>query len=94
VWNVSGSGDAAIETGVAAMVAFFHSLNMPTRLSDYGISAAEAARKVSERFAARNTTLGEHADLGPKQALAYKQSGHAVQFIVPKLQTYALIAVE
>lgn len=61
VWNIGG-GDL-VEAGVSRMEQFFHSIGMPTRLSDYGISAADAAKKISERFAARNVRHGEHGDL-------------------------------
>jgi NADP-dependent alcohol dehydrogenase len=66
VWNVSGGDeDAAIERGIAHMVAFFESLGMPTKLAAYGISAAEAAAKVAERFTRRGVKFGEHGDLTP-----------------------------
>ena len=43
--------------------AFFHSLNMPTRLQDFGIEAEDAARKVGERFASRQSAFGEQGDI-------------------------------
>jgi hypothetical protein len=43
---------------------------MPTRLSDYGISAPEAAKKVRERFAARGARFGERGDIGAEAAAA------------------------
>jgi NADP-dependent alcohol dehydrogenase len=60
IWGV----DTA-EMAIAKTEEFFHSLNMPTRLSDYGIAADEAADKVRARFAERGTTLGEHNDITP-----------------------------
>ncbi|MDR2580482.1 MAG: iron-containing alcohol dehydrogenase [Fibromonadaceae bacterium] len=50
---------------------FFESLGVPTKLSGYGIAAAEAAEKISKRFEARGLTsergLGENACIGPKE---------------------------
>jgi len=60
IWGV----DTA-ETAIAKTEEFFHSLNMPTRLSDYGIAADEAADKVCARFAERGSQLGEHNDIAP-----------------------------
>jgi NADP-dependent alcohol dehydrogenase len=50
---------------IAKTEKFFKSLGMPTRLGDYQISGAEAAKRVSARFAERKTVLGEHGDLTP-----------------------------
>jgi NADP-dependent alcohol dehydrogenase len=60
VWNVKTAKEAILKTET-----FFHSLKMPTRFGDYKISAKEAARKVRERFAERETVLGEHGDITP-----------------------------
>jgi NADP-dependent alcohol dehydrogenase len=60
IWNV----DTA-EMAIAKTEEFFHSIKMPTRLSDYGIAADEAADKVRARFIERGTTLGEHNDITP-----------------------------
>lgn len=54
IWNVDGP-EAAIEKTEA----FFHSLNMPTRLRDHGIDAEDAAGKVRDRFASRRAKFGE-----------------------------------
>ena len=69
VWGIADANEsAAIEKGVTAMEQFFHSLGMPTRLADYGISPADAAQRVSERFAQRSTKLGENGEIGPADA--------------------------
>jgi NADP-dependent alcohol dehydrogenase len=60
--NVSEKADAAIEK----LVEFFHHLDMPTRLSDYGISGEEV-RRVADRFAARGKILGEHNNITHSQ---------------------------
>lgn len=65
VWGVSQA-----EETIARTDAFFASLAMPTRLKDYGISAADAAAKVEARFAARGQRLGERGDLMPADAAA------------------------
>jgi NADP-dependent alcohol dehydrogenase len=68
VWHLT-QGD---EAGRAAQAiekteAFFKSVGVPTRLSEYGIDAAEAGQKVAERLAKRGALIGEFGDLGPKE---------------------------
>ncbi|MDR3000166.1 MAG: iron-containing alcohol dehydrogenase [Fibromonadaceae bacterium] len=50
---------------------FFEFLGVPTKLSAYGVNAAEAAEKISKRFEARGLTsekgLGENGCIGPKE---------------------------
>jgi NADP-dependent alcohol dehydrogenase len=58
IWNVSDARAAIDKTE-----AFFHSLNMPTHLKDFGIDAEDAARKVGERFANRKSAFGEQGDI-------------------------------
>ena len=65
VWNV-----ATAEEAIEKTEAFFQALGMPTRLSDYQITAADAAEKVRARFAQRQAAYGEHADFGPPDASA------------------------
>jgi len=62
VFGVQGA-EAAIE----ATESFFHGLGMPTRLSDHGVDAGEAAARIVERFEARGTVLGEGKDLTPER---------------------------
>jgi NADP-dependent alcohol dehydrogenase len=63
VWNV-GTAEEAIEKTEQ----FFHSIGMPTRLSDYSITAADAADKISQRFKSRSAAYGERGDFGPQDA--------------------------
>jgi NADP-dependent alcohol dehydrogenase len=63
VWNV-GTAEEAIEKTEQ----FFHSIGMPTRLSDYSITATDAAEKVTQRFKARSAAYGERGDFGPQDA--------------------------
>jgi NADP-dependent alcohol dehydrogenase len=66
VWGAGGKDDAAaIDEGIRRTREFFEGLGMRTRLGDYGISPADASRRVSERFRARKTRLGEGECLGP-----------------------------
>jgi len=60
VWGVKTSKEAILKTE-----AFFHAVKMPTRLGDYKIDAREAARKVRERLAERDSVFGEHKDITP-----------------------------
>ena len=69
VWNVSTGQEAVSKTE-----AFFHSLGMPTRLSDYGINAAEAAQRVEARFKARGVAFGEAGDIDGAAAAAVLRS--------------------
>jgi NADP-dependent alcohol dehydrogenase len=68
VWaETAADSEVAIEAGIARTVAFFESLGMKTHLADYGISPAEAAERIGDRFAQRGTRLGEHGDLTADQ---------------------------
>lgn len=70
VWGLQETDDArAAEQAVAKCVEFFHSLGMKTRLADYGIQPADAAKKVADRFRSRNTVLGDITPEGTKQIL-------------------------
>jgi NADP-dependent alcohol dehydrogenase len=60
VWGVKTAKEAILKTE-----AFFHSIKMPTHFDDYKISAKEAARKVRDRFAERDSVFGEHSDITP-----------------------------
>lgn len=65
VWRVNDRDDAsAARKGIRKMEAFYHSLGMPTKLSDYGIDSREAARRVGARLASRGAQLGEHGKIG------------------------------
>jgi NADP-dependent alcohol dehydrogenase len=68
VWNIrDGEPDQRIDCAIARTRAFFESMGVKTRLSDYGVPAGTAA-EVARRFAARGwTTMGERQDVTPKQ---------------------------
>ena len=70
VWGVTaGSVDERAEKGIEKTVAFFHSLSIDTKLSqytnDYKGTGTEIARRLTERGM---TGLGEHGALTPKDA--------------------------
>lgn len=68
VWGIT-QGDEATRAAQAIdkMEAFFRLVGVPTRLSEYGIDAAEAGAKVAERLAKRGVLIGEYGDLGEKE---------------------------
>lgn len=49
----------AADIAIDKSEAFFNSIGMKTKLSDYEIDSNEAAEKIRERFAQRHTVLGE-----------------------------------
>ena len=68
VWHiVKGSDAEKAEKAIEKTESFFKSVGVPTRLSEYGIDAAEAGAKVAARLAKRGARLGEYGDLGPKE---------------------------
>jgi NADP-dependent alcohol dehydrogenase len=69
VWQLDTTDeDAAIEQAIKNTEDFYHSIGMPTRLSDYNIDTNEAADRVEARFAKRGTKLGEHGQIDAKAA--------------------------
>ena len=68
VWGLAGADEAVALEAITKIEAFFHSLGMPTTLTDYDIDPAEAAHKVQARFEKRGTVLGEHKDITPEVA--------------------------
>jgi NADP-dependent alcohol dehydrogenase len=64
VWGVdSGTEDERIEATIQATIAFFESLDIQTRLTDYEVGE-ETIRKIVERFKERGVKdLGERADI-------------------------------
>jgi NADP-dependent alcohol dehydrogenase len=67
IWGLTtGSEDARIDQTIEKTEAFFHSLGVGTRFSDYKIPH-EAVELIPKRLAAHNMIVGEHADLGQKE---------------------------
>jgi len=67
VWGLTGEDDVVIHRAIEKLSAFFNSVNMPTRLTHYGIDPDEAAEKIRERFIACGVVLGEHHDIRPDE---------------------------
>jgi NADP-dependent alcohol dehydrogenase len=67
VWDITaGDVNLRADAAIRKTVEFFHSVQMPTRLSDYKIGEADI-QKVVDRFAQRGTVLGEHQDIRAEQ---------------------------
>ncbi len=67
VWNIkSGSSKEKAQGAIDATVKFFHSVEMPTTLKDYNISASDI-QKVVKRMKDRGTVLGEHQNITWKE---------------------------
>ncbi|AZG35488.1 MULTISPECIES: iron-containing alcohol dehydrogenase [Shewanella] len=66
VWGINeGSDDQRIDAAIDATRAFFEKLGIKTRLSDYGIAAAEIELIVTALQEHGMTALGEHNDITP-----------------------------
>ncbi len=63
VWQANSAQDAIDRTE-----AFFRSLGMKTRFSEYKINAEEAGREIRARFTKRGVVFGEHGDITPEAA--------------------------
>lgn len=67
VWHViQGDEDSQARAAIEKTVEYFHSVEMPTRLSDYDITEADI-QKVVERFGQRGDVLGEHKNIKAPQ---------------------------
>ncbi len=67
VFNVQGGTDEQkIKNTIAALVDFFESVGVPTRLPEYGVSA-ETIDRICDRFEKRGYKLGEKGNVGPKE---------------------------
>jgi NADP-dependent alcohol dehydrogenase len=64
VWGINeGNSDERIDKTIKKTVAFFESVGLPTKLSDYGVSN-ETINTICTRFEKRGYKLGEKADIG------------------------------
>lgn len=67
IWHhTQGDEDTQARAAIERTEAFFHAVGMPTRLSDYGIDR-DGIQRIVQRFAERDTRLGEHQDIGPAE---------------------------
>jgi len=71
VWHiVKGDEAERAAQAIEKTEAFFKTVGVPTRLSEYNLDAAEAGAKVAGRLAKRGLKLGEYGDLGPEEVKA------------------------
>ena len=69
IWGITeGSEEEKAEKGIQKMEAFFHSIGIPTRLSEYTTAYEGCAEKIEKTFAERNWMLGEYRKLSPQDA--------------------------
>ncbi|MDO4557688.1 MAG: iron-containing alcohol dehydrogenase [Planctomycetia bacterium] len=59
LFGATGSVDSKIDAAISGTREFFESLGAKTRLSAYGVDAAECAERIRERFNARGVHFGE-----------------------------------
>jgi len=64
---LDGSIEEKATKGIEKMEAFFHSIDIPTHLSDYIESYKGTAEEIESRFTKRNWLgLGEHKSITPE----------------------------
>ncbi len=69
VWGIiDGSDDERIDAAIAKTRAFFESLNIGTRLSDYDVTEADIAPIIAKLKQHGMVKLGEHGDITPEIA--------------------------
>jgi NADP-dependent alcohol dehydrogenase len=67
VWGINaGTDELRAEAAIGLTEKFFRSLGVPTTLKGYGIGP-DAGKRVAERFAQRDTHLGEKRNVGAKE---------------------------
>lgn len=67
IWDVTyGDEDAQATAAIENTIEYFHSVEMPTTLSDYNITEADI-QKVVDRFEKRGTVAGEHKNIKAPQ---------------------------
>lgn len=65
VLGINGNPRGIAQEAIAQVEHFFENMGVSTHLSYYGISAQDAAHRISARLAGRKTLLGEKQSLGP-----------------------------
>jgi len=67
IWGInSGTSDERIDAAIDKTVNFFESLDIKTKLTDYGVPA-ESITSIEERFSGRRFKLGENANIGAEE---------------------------
>ncbi len=70
VWSIDAPApEEAIDLAIDRTVQFFNSFGVPTRLRDYGLSAADCA-EIVDRLDRRQPLAGEHQDIGGAEVAA------------------------
>jgi NADP-dependent alcohol dehydrogenase len=70
IWNITeGTESERIDQAISKTVDFFNTLGIQCTLPDYKVPA-ETIGKISERFKARKSKLGENKDIGYKEVEA------------------------
>ena len=64
VWGLAGCDNCMADQVIAMTENFIGKIGLATRLSAYGLDAAEVAEKVAAGFRASGVQLGEQADIG------------------------------
>ncbi|MFN5911980.1 MAG: iron-containing alcohol dehydrogenase, partial [Bacteroidota bacterium] len=75
VWGLSENDDNAAREAIRKTEEFFHSLHVPTRLSEYTSNTDHAAEIIRERFIDRGwTAMGERQAITPDDVFAIVES--------------------
>jgi NADP-dependent alcohol dehydrogenase len=70
IWSIdTPEPEKAIDLAIDRTVQFFNGLGVPTRLGDYGLSAADCG-EIVERLDRRRPLIGEHQDIGGPEVTA------------------------
>jgi len=70
VWGLTAqTSEAVIDQAIEKTTAFFESLGIPTRLSDYQIQQQDC-KEIVDRFEQRPAKVGEHQDIGAPEVAA------------------------
>lgn len=71
VWNLSGDEDSIARNAISKTEAFFKSLGMDTKISDYAVVDKQFANTVKERFIERGwSAMGERQAITPNDVQA------------------------
>jgi NADP-dependent alcohol dehydrogenase len=69
VWQIdTGTDDEKITLAIEKTREFFEQLGIKTKLSNYGITAADVPQLIAQLKKHKHIALGEHQDIDPKQS--------------------------
>ncbi|MCB9495634.1 MAG: iron-containing alcohol dehydrogenase [Fibrobacteria bacterium] len=66
VWGLSGEDREVALQAIERTEAFYRSLGMRTRLSEYGVDGAQAGARIRARFEERGASVGEQGAITPE----------------------------